>query len=351
MNTFNERLRQVLLLVILITLAIMCIRELSLFMPGLLGAITLYILSRARYFQLIFTKKKSRGLVAGLYILYYLVILGIPITIAVMLVGPKVNAAMENPEAIIVNAKNAVMQVQQKLGFTLISQKSLNGFLEKLSNFIPTILNSTATIITNLAVMLFVLYYMLYNGREMERYLNRIIPLKQENINALASGTKRMVKANALGIPLISIIQGLVATIGYFIFGVKDWALWGFLTGVFAFFPVVGTMAVWVPLVVFMYATNGNWQATGLFFYSLLITGNVDYVARITLLKKMGNVHPVITILGVIVGLGLFGFIGLVFGPLLINYVIILFEIYSNEFVERDPVLENSVGPPSDSST
>ncbi len=284
---------------------------------------------------------------AGLYILYYLVILGIPITIAVMLVGPKVNGAMENPEAIISTAKNAVMQVQDKLGFSLISQKSLDTYLETLSNFIPTILNSTANIITNLAVMLFVLYYMLYNGREMEKYLNRIIPLKQDNINLLASGTKRMVKANALGIPLISIIQGIVATIGYFIFGVKDWAMWGFLTGIFAFLPVVGTMAVWVPLVIFMYATTDNWQATGLFFYSLLITGNVDYVARITLLKKMGDVHPVITILGVIVGLGLFGFIGLVFGPLLINYVIILFEIYSNEFVATDAVVENAGNAPA----
>lgn len=344
MNAFNERLRQVILLLILIVLAVVCFRQLSIFMPGLLGAITLYILSRARYFQLVFNKKKSRGLVAAGYILYYLVILGIPISIAVMLVGPKVNAAMENPDAIIASAKNAVMQVQQKLGIGFISQKSLNGYLEKLSNFIPTILNSTANIVTNLVMMLFVLYYMLYNGREMEKYLNRVIPLKQENINALAGGTKKMVKANALGIPLISIIQGLVATIGYCIFGVKDWALWGFLTGIFAFLPVVGTMAVWVPLVIFMYANDGSWQATGLFFYSLLITGNVDYVARITLLKKMGDVHPVITILGVIVGLGLFGFIGLVFGPLLINYVIILFEIYSNEFVINDPVADNATG-------
>jgi predicted PurR-regulated permease PerM len=139
-----------------------------------------------------------------------------------------------------------------------------------------------------------------------------------------------------LGIPLISIIQGVVATIGYFIFGVKDWALWGFVTGVFAFFPVVGTMAVWVPLVIYTYATGETWQATALLLYSLIVTGNVDYIARITLLKRMGNVHPVITILGVIIGLGLFGFIGLVFGPLLLNYVIVLFEIYSNEFVDKD---------------
>jgi predicted PurR-regulated permease PerM len=296
----------------------------------------LYILSRARYFQLIYHKKKKKGNVAALYILYYLVIVGIPVTLAVLLISPKISALLENPAAMMATAKASVMEVQEKLGFTIVSERTISSSVEKLSAFIPSILNSTAALITNLAIMLFVLYYMLYNGKEMERYLNKIIPLRQENINTLASETKIMVRANALGIPLISIIQGVVATIGYFIFGVKDWALWGFLTGVFAFFPVVGTMAVWVPLVIYTYATGETWQATALLLYSLIVTGNVDYIARITLLKRMGNVHPVITILGVIIGLGLFGFIGLVFGPLLLNYVIVLFEIYSNEFVDKD---------------
>jgi len=66
--------------------------------------------------------------------------------------------------------------------------------------------------------------------------------------------------------------------------------------------------------------------------YSLIVTGNIDYVARITIMKKMGNVHPVITVLGVLIGLGLFGFIGLIFGPLLVSYIVVLFRIYMNEF-------------------
>jgi predicted PurR-regulated permease PerM len=76
-----------------------------------------------------------------------------------------------------------------------------------------------------------------------------------------------------------------------------------------------------------------------LLLYSTLVTGNVDYIARITLLKRMGNVHPVITILGVLVGLGLFGFIGLIFGPLLVNYIIVLFKIYMNEFIDSTELL------------
>lgn len=115
--------------------------------------------------------------------------------------------------------------------------------------------------------------------------------------------------------------------------------LWGFLTGVLAFFPVIGTMIIWVPLVIYMYLSGDTGNATGLLIFSLIVTGNIDYLARITLLKRLGHIHPVITVLGVIVGLGLFGFIGFVFGPLLINYIILIFRIYSNEFVRDESPL------------
>ena len=312
------------------------IKELYLFLPGVLGALTLYILSRANYFQLVYHRKWKKGWSAGLFILYYLMLIGLPVFLAVTLISPKINSFLANPNETIASVKQSIAIIQQKLGFKLISEASLSNSLSKLSAFVPSVLNSTANLITNLAIMLFVLYHMLINGSEMERMLNRIIPLRQENINMLASETKKMVRANALGIPLISIIQGVTATLGYFIFGVKEWGLWGFLTGVFAFFPVVGTMVVWVPLVLYMYATGDTWNATGLLLYSVLVTGNIDYIARVTLLKRMGDVHPVITILGVIVGLGLFGFIGLIFGPLLLNYIIVLFNIYMNEFTDKD---------------
>jgi predicted PurR-regulated permease PerM len=86
--------------------------------------------------------------------------------------------------------------------------------------------------------------------------------------------------------------------------------------------------------VIYTYAIGETWQATWLLIYSIVVTGNIDYIARVTFLKKFGNVHPVITILGVIVGLGLFGFVGLIFGPLLLSYIVLLFKIYMNEFID-----------------
>ena len=345
MPSFNNRIKQVLLLTIIILLVYLVVRELHAFLPGLLGALTLYILSRANYFNLIYNRKWKKGWAGLLFIVYYLLLIGFPVFVAIMLASPKINAFLDDPTAMIEAAKHSIATIQQKIGFKLVSETSLANSLSRLSAFIPTILNSTATLITNLAIMLFILYYMLFYGREIERMLNRIIPLRQENINMLASETKKMVKANALGIPLISIIQGVTATIGYFIFGVNEWALWGFLTAIFAFFPVVGTMIVWVPLVLYTYAIGHTWQATGLLIYCVVVVGQIDYLARVTIMKRIGDVHPVTTILGVIVGLGLFGFMGLIFGPLLLSYIVLLFKIYMNEFID-DPVAETLINKP-----
>lgn len=141
-----------------------------------------------------------------------------------------------------------------------------------------------------------------------------------------------MIRANAIGIPVLAIIQGVVATIGYWIFGVKDFALWGFLTGVFSMVPIVGSALIWAPLCIYLFAIDKTGKAIGLLLYAALLISNIDYVVRLTLLRKFMDVHPVITVFGVIVGLGLFGFWGVIFGPLLISYFVILIRIYMNEF-------------------
>lgn len=332
---FNSRIKQVIILLLLALMMYLVIKKLYVFFPGLLGAITLYILSRGSYFQLIYNLKWRKGWTAGMYLIGYLILFTLLVYITVTLVTSRIRPFLSDPETLLAKAQQAIDVMQQKTGITVFTPETLTDMQKRVTDFIPTLINDTSMLLANLATMLFMLYYMLVHGKEMENYLQRIIPLKQSNIDMLAAETKRLVRASALGIPIISLIQGLTATIGYISFGINEYVIWGFLTGVFAFFPVVGTLIVWVPLVLYMYASGDTWNATGLLFYSLLITGNVDYLSRITLLKKWGNVHPVVTVLGVIVGLGLFGFIGLIFGPLLVNYIILLFRIYTNEFIDN----------------
>ncbi|MEP6711062.1 MAG: AI-2E family transporter [Ferruginibacter sp.] len=344
-SVFNERLRQVLVVILIIFTGWLLIAQLFVFLPGLLGGLTLYILSRTLYFRLIYKNKWKKGLTALLFIIVFLIIIALPVWLSVNLISPKINAAFSNQEKIVQGIQAISGKIQDKTGVQLLSSENTRSIAQKISSFIPRLLNSTATVLANVLMMFFLLYYLLTGGKEVEKYLHHIIPLKPKNINTLAAETKMMIRANALGIPIICIVQGLFAALGYWIFGVNDWALWGFVTGVFAFFPLVGTMIIWVPLAGYLFMQGTNWPAIGLTIYSLVVTGNVDYIARLSLMKKMGNVHPLVTVLGVIAGLSLFGFIGLIFGPLLISYFLILLKIYVNEF-GGDTTLSGTTTPP-----
>jgi predicted PurR-regulated permease PerM len=335
MAHFNNRVRQVVLLIIILLIGFLIVKELYVFLPGFLGAVTFYIIGRNLYFTLVEKKNWRKPLTALLFMVAFLVLIGFPLYYAVRLVTPKINSIFTHSDELMAGVRALGEQVKAFTGMEILTHENVSKIQGGLTNFIPTFLNSTANILSNLLIMFFVLYFMLVNGREMEKSLHTFIPLSDDSIDVLAKETMHMVRANAIGIPLISIIQGVTAMVAYWIFGLKDWGMWGFLTGVFAFFPIVGTMLVWLPLVIYLYSQGMNWQATGLMLYSLLVTGNVDYLARITLMKKIGDVHPLITIFGVIVGLKLFGFMGFIFGPLVFSYLIILMKIYNHEFVDN----------------
>ena len=331
-STFNNRLRQIILLLVIVLLAILLLNQLFVFLPGFLGAITLYILLRNSFNYLTIRKRWGKTGTAVLFILGSLVIIALPLYFSIRLISSELSILLNNSAELVADARLVGQKIYELTGVQLMTDENILTFQKQAATIIPSLLNSSASILSNFAVMFFLLYFMLVNGREIEKFLDRFIPLKEENIDMLSLETRNMIRANAIGIPVLAIIQGVVATIGYWIFGVKDFALWGFLTGVFSMVPIVGSALIWAPLCIYLFAIDKTGKAIGLLLYAALLISNIDYVVRLTLLRKFMDVHPVITVFGVIVGLGLFGFWGVIFGPLLISYFVILIRIYMNEF-------------------
>jgi predicted PurR-regulated permease PerM len=333
-SDFNNRIRQIFFLLIVITLALIVFRQLYVFFPGFLGALTLYILCRKYFFHLTEQKKWNKSITAILFMTIFLACIVAPVYFSLQMVFTKIDAILKQPEQVngVIDAISA--QLKEWTGQDLLTKEATADMRKKAAGLIPGILNSSATMLGNLLMILFLAYFMFKNGRNMEKQIDHFIPLRHKNITLIADETVGMVRANALGIPLISLIQGVVALLGYWIFGIKDFVLLGLITGIFAFLPIIGTAMIWLPLVIYLFSSGENGKAIGLLIYSMTIIGNIDYVARISFLQKVGNVHPVITILGLIAGLQLFGFWGFIFGPLLISYLMLLVKIYKSEFSE-----------------
>ena len=169
----------------------------------------------------------------------------------------------------------------------------------------------------------------------MEKWLYRYVPLKNENTTLIANELRTLVLSNALGIPITALLQGILGAIGYWLLGAEDISFWFVVTCITAMVPMVGSALAFVSVAVLFAASGHELKALLMLLYGVGIMAVLDSVFRISIQKKMGNVHPLITTFGVILGVKLFGFIGLIFGPILLSMFILLVKIYMNEFAEE----------------
>ncbi|MBD1429069.1 AI-2E family transporter [Sphingobacterium litopenaei] len=330
----NTPINQIMLILIILLICILIFKNLLYYLPGFLGAVTLYILFRNSYFKLTEKRRWNKSLASILYILISIVFIVLPIWAIVDYLVPQVSNILSNPADIIAkfNQVKVFMEDKPILKDIDMSDQSLMNFLQRLTKYIPSILNSVMEVGVNILVALFVLYFMQVHGRQMENYIRRAIPFSETSKNEIWAEVDLMVRSNAIGIPILGLCQGLVAMFGYWIFGVENYILLGTLTGVSSIIPVLGTMTIYIPVCITVFATGTVGSGIGLTLYCFLLVGGIDNILRFTILKTLGNVPPLITVFGVLLGLNMFGMLGLIFGPLILSSVGVLIKVYSNEF-------------------
>lgn len=225
-------------------------------------------------------------------------------------------------------------QLQNLIGFQVLTPENLASLQSSATGFITNFLGASLNILTDLLLLYLFFYYLLVNTGKIEKYLGEIIPFSPDKMDRFSKELEAQTKSNALGIPLLAICQGLFASLGYWIFGIPEPFFWGLMTGFFSLLPMVGSALIWVPAGLYKLSEGSNWQGIAIILYGILVIGMVDNVFRLVFQKKFADIHPLVTILGVIIGLQLFGVPGLIFGPLLIGYFILLLKIFKEEFLK-----------------
>jgi predicted PurR-regulated permease PerM len=192
-------------------------------------------------------------------------------------------------------------------------------------------------------MMYFFLYFLLVNINRLEASILHYLPFSRRKIILFGQELKAQTFSNAVGIPLVAFGQGFTAYIGYWICGVPEPAFWAVLTGATSILPIIGTGLFWIPIAAYLIMQQQTWQAIFLTVWGVMVMGTIDNVIRFVLAKKMANVHPLVTVLGIIIGLQNFGITGLVFGPLVISYFIILLKMYYSDYFAHPilPPIEN----------
>lgn len=327
----NTVIRQIFALLILVVIGLLIFYELLPYLSGVLGAITVYILMQGWMLRLV-RKGWKPGLAAAFLMLVSFVGILLPVMGVILMLGNRVGRAVQNSEKVLSALDQHILEWEDKLGYDFADSIDVGAISSWLSDSLQTIAGSTFNVVLAVGLMYFLLYYMFTDKKLVNNHLGDYFPVSHENFEMISTQLKSIVRSNALGIPLVALAQGIIALIGFLIFGVEDPLFWFVIVTIGSMIPFVGTAIGIVPVFILELSLGNTGSAIGILIYGVVVVGSTDNLIRLYVLKKLDDVHPLITLIGVIIGVPLFGFIGLIFGPLMISLFLILLNVYNKEY-------------------
>jgi predicted PurR-regulated permease PerM len=136
---------------------------------------------------------------------------------------------------------------------------------------------------------------------------------------------------------LVPIIQGALATIAYALLGIPNALLWGGITTLVAFLPLIGTPLVWIPICIYLALQGQVWQCVVLAVYCAIVVSGIDNVLRPWIMKGTTKIHPLWSFLAILGGLISFGALGLLVGPLIVSLGVSALRIYEMDVLRGRP--------------
>lgn len=211
----------------------------------------------------------------------------------------------------------------------------INAIFSRLSgsafDLVTSLLSNIASFFLSLFLVIFMIFFFLRDGKRLKSYIQEISPLSDIYSKTIVQRLENAISGVVKGAFLIALIQGVVATVGFLIFGVPQAFLWGAATVVAALVPTVGTSLSIIPAVIFLIITGQTGQAVGLMIWGVVAVGLVDNIVGPKLVGSRVQLHPLLVLLSVLGGIQLFGFLGFLFGPILMSVFVTLVDIYRTE--------------------
>ncbi len=191
------------------------------------------------------------------------------------------------------------------------------------------VFSSTFSFLLQFFVFIMTLYYLLKEGPNLRKQIERFSPLTHAETQSLMARLARTINSVVRGSLVIAFIQGALTTVGFLLFGIPNAVLWGTIAVIGALIPSIGTALVIVPGVLYLFFTSHTGAAIGLGLFGLFGVGAVDNVLRPLMVGGNARIHPLLILLSVLGGIALFGPGGIFLGPLVISLLLGLLSLYA----------------------
>lgn len=339
MTLFTLKERNTIVLGITIVTGLFLAYALKDIVNSIFGALIFYTIFRRLHLYLVIKRKIKAWLSATVIIILSFFSIVLPFFLLITMVVNKISSVSKNTEDLesIFSAIN--LFAAERLNQPNLIEDILGKVREGAMSIFSSVLGSTFHILLLLSIMYFILYFMFADYRRFEDMLLKYAPFSHRHSMKFARELRDITYSNVLGQGFIALIQGGLLALGFLLFGISDPIFWGIITLFLAFLPVVGAPFVFVPAGIIELSSGNNFAGIGILIWGFALVTNIDNVLRLFIAKWVGDIHPIITIIGVVIGIPFFGIVGLVFGPLLISFFILLVNIYQ---VNRKTLIENA---------
>ena len=293
------------------------------------GLLFAYILSPLYRFT--FKRVKNENIAALIVCLGIFVILAIIFGVILgSIFNQIINIYFAAQKINFVNILETLLPLSSKISANLANsiEVSFSNLLTSYASSIGNIIFNLPNLLLQLVVVFLILFYALRDGNQAFKYLKSLSPMKKDVQTRFFQHFKDITNSVLIGQIVVGIIQGVVAGIGYFIFGVPNALLMTLITMIIGIIPIIGPWLVWIPIDIYLFSIDRTGAGLGLFIYGLVLINWVDTIIRPMIVSRRTQINPAIILIGMIGGLYVFGLLGLIIGPLILAYVILIFELY-----------------------
>ena len=333
--------------IVILLLGLALVVALAPFASGLIGGLVLTVVFTP--VQAWLTRRMPASAAAGLVVLLSLVVIVVP---TVLFAGLVVDQAQSIANGVISGPLIDRLKVLQ-IGGVVVGPK-LAGMGEKLVSFIGSaafgFLGTATRAGLNLTIALFITYYLLLGDGRAWAAVKPYIPFSSASADLLRDRFRDVTISTVIGTGLVAAIQGAVVGLGFWFTGLSNAVFWGLVTMVFAVLPVVGSALIWGPGALSLILGGHVAAAIALAVVGVVVVGNVDLLVRPAVFRRYAQIHPLVTLVGAIAGVGYFGLLGILIGPLALSYFFELIRIYRQEYTRPSiapaPPTSITPGPP-----
>ncbi len=321
------------------------------FSSALLWAAILAMALAPLYRRVVKTVKGRKGLAAGIMTVgTLLIVIGPAVSLLVMLAGQAVDIYQWISELIRSGKlaetwdRLAIPLMDRLAGLPLLEGIDIKGMLIKgvselsaaVASQLGAVLKNTLLLVVNLLIMIVSLFFFFRDGESFYASVTGLLPFTPEQQKAIARRFQDTFRAVINGVFLIALLQGIMTGVGFALFRVPFPVFWGFLAAILALLPIGGAALVWIPGSIYLYVTGSGLSGILLAVWGTVFVSLPDNFLKPLIIGKKAKIPTFLLFIGILGGLKVYGFLGILAGPLVVTLLTAFVQIYREEFMKKE---------------